>query len=231
MAFRDPQAVCDEECQAYPIRAARLRRMHRICADGLADGRTDFSIDAVGLACAVDDGSELTGPTAGAIRNPDGAPYRRLIDAFVRAAGGVPSSKRRRREAKTAWSDDLRQAPRSVQDAFDALERLCEQRGVALRLAQADLARAKAGMAAQPEGPMVRLSAATVRAIQDAWSDATRQRLGWRIDGGRVVDEASRTVFRPGVHAVWTELVQQLSQVAGEGGEVELCLRSAGSTR
>lgn len=207
MIVTDPKQFLDELCAiASPRKARSLQLIFALCEEQHERGSKDFSVVTMGRLS-----SERGGPTAAAIRNKTGEPYRALMKTYADSVGG-----RSRKIAADPNRDEvdvvlegitepvvrarvnlLLAELRSLRAQLIAARHLANQNATIVMGGEARTSTASEGQA--PVAGGLRLSALEQRALQAAISDRTLAHWGWTMDeSGRITSESGQVVFSAG---------------------------------
>lgn len=203
----DPAALLDE----LKARASKRKRVTLDLIYGLLEKRansgiTDFSIATVGRLSTA-----AGGPSTQAIRNKNGADYRRLIEAYAASLGRTtkkPLSPTNRQHLPTRDEDLLKRieepALRAVigsiiaeRNRYLSENRILKARTeIVVDCRPANSATSRMEVLPALRGPFTPMER---EALEAAISETFLTQQGWaRAANGRIKDENGRTLYKPG---------------------------------
>lgn len=218
----DPKQLLDDLCvQASPRKVRSLQLIFALCKEQHERDSKDFSVATIGRLSA-----DRGGPTAAAIRNKAGEPYRALMKAYADSVGG--------RSRKVAAGPQCDEVDLVLEGITDPVVRtrvnllLAELRSLRAQLlgvrhlANQNAAIIIGGGAAPagqdresgPERGGLHLSVLEQRALEAAISERTLSHWGWSKDQtGRILSDSGQVVFGAG----FTNAVEKVLDVCISG--------------
>ncbi|WP_332750073.1 gamma-mobile-trio protein GmtX [Hydrogenophaga sp.] len=203
----DPKQLLGELCaQASPRKVRSLELIFALCEEQHERGSKDFSVATIGRLSA-----DRGGPSAAAIRNKTGEPYRALMKTYADSVGG-----RSRKVAAGPLRDEVDVVLEGITDPVVRTRvnlLLAELRSLrAQLLCVRHLANQNAAIVIGGTTPTattsgregleaggLRLTALEQRALQAAISERTLAHWGWTMDkSGRITSESGQVVFGAG---------------------------------
>jgi hypothetical protein len=208
---RDPKDVLDELIRRYPRRKDTLRILHRVCEEQRRRGSHDYSIATLGPLS-----KENGGVDTQTMRNPNGKPFRVLIDAHETVH--VPASlrlRRRRPSASASGRTPLQDAQVAALSA-DVARLTAERDRERMRSNKLQaLVDATTSVVLEPDGSCrygspqkVELGPLAREAVRNVLDPAWREQHRVRVDrSGRVLGPSGETVLPAGFFGAFEALV------------------------
>lgn len=203
----DPKQLLGELCaQASPRKVRSLELIFALCEEQHERGSKDFSVATIGRLSA-----QRGGPTAAAIRNKTGEPYRALMKTYADSVGG-----RSRKVAAGPHRDEvdvvlegitdpvvrtrvnlLLAELRSLRAQLLGVRHLANQNATIVIGGSTSTAVTSGSESLEAGG--LHLTALEQRALQSAISERTLAHWGWAMDkSGRITSESGQVVFGAG---------------------------------
>lgn len=203
----DPKQLLVDLCaQASPRKVRSLQLIFALCEEQHERGSRDFSVATIGRLSA-----DRGGPTAAAIRNKMGEPYRALMKAYADSVGG-----RSRKVAADPLRDEvdlvlegitdpvvrtrvnlLLAELRSLRAQLLGVRHLANQNATIVIGGVAPIGAASGSQDSDAVG--LSLTALERRALRTAISNRTLVHWGWcRDDSGRILSDSRQVVFGAG---------------------------------